>query len=73
MTELTEDAAGRGKGRRIEVADETLTYPTIERPAVTPASNKLKSSTKRRLKTGSIRLASARAHDVQSSSSLGAS
>lgn len=41
MTELTEDAADRGKGRRIEVADETLTYRNVLIDDLTPTGAQL--------------------------------
>ena len=36
MTELSEEAADRGKRRRIEVADETLTYRNVLIDDLTP-------------------------------------
>ena len=41
MTELSEDAADRGKGRRIEVADETLTYRNVWIDDLTPTGAQL--------------------------------
>lgn len=41
MTELSEDAADRGKRRRIEVADETLTYRNVLIDDLTPTGAQL--------------------------------
>ena len=41
MTELSEEAADRGKRRRIEVADETLTYRNVLIDDLTPTGAQL--------------------------------
>lgn len=41
MTELSEDAADSGKRRRIEVADETLTYRIVTIDDLTPTGAQL--------------------------------